>query len=422
MNSTLFLILESIAVVLSLIVLPGTILLAVISVCGLKPISMTSKTPAQGRMLILVPAHNEQLSIATTVANLQQECARDMHSEVLVIADNCDDETALYALSAGAQVIQRSDLDRRGKGYALDYAFQRLLKDPNYADVLFFVVVDADSQVNPGFLHALRQHFAHGAVAVQAHYTVLNEDSSIRTSLMQIALSAFNVLRPRGRAALGCSAGILGNGFALRREILENIPYTAGSLVEDIEYHLILVWHGVRVQFAESAILRGEMPAKSSTAKSQRARWEGGRLRLLIDHAPSLAKDVLRGHKNALEPLFDLLLLPLSFHLLLLGILAILPFVWTQVLAVTGLSVLIVHVLAAAYVGKLQGKHLLALLYVPFYVMWKLCQIPAILASSQRNAPWLRSVRMEKNGMESPTKTSSNLDLTKHHQQEKAKP
>ena len=91
-------------------------------------------------------------------------------------------------------------------------------------------------------------------------------------------------------------------------------------------------------------------------------------------------------------------------------------------LAVTGLSVLIMHVLAAAYVGKLQGKHLLALLYVPFYVMWKLCQIPAILASSQRNAPWLRSVRMEKNSMESPTKTSSNLDLTKHHQQEKAKP
>ena len=68
---------------------------------------------------------------------------------------------------------------------------------------------------------------------------------------MNIALLAFNVMRPRGRDRLALSCGILGNGFALRRETIEAVPYEAGSVVEDLEYHLRLVRAGKKVQFAD---------------------------------------------------------------------------------------------------------------------------------------------------------------------------
>jgi hypothetical protein len=79
--------------------------------------------------------------------------------------------------------------------------------------------------------------------------------------------------------------------------------------------------------------------------------------------------------------------------LLLLCTLLLLPLLWAKALALSGLTVLLLHVIAAARVAKLPAQTLLALLYVPFYLLWKMCQIPAILASAKRNAPWLRSQR-----------------------------
>jgi hypothetical protein len=157
------------------------------------------------------------------------------------------------------------------------------------------------------------------------------------------------------------SAGLLGNGFGLRREVLENTPYCAGSVVEDLEYHLVLVWHGVRVAFVDDARVRGEMPSSAQDCRSQRARWECGRLR-----------DLCRGRGVTLEPLLDLLLAPLSWHLLFLCVLMALPRDWARALGGAGMLLLLVHIGAAAWVGRLSRTHLTALLHVPFYVIWKL--------------------------------------------------
>ena len=76
----------------------------------------------------------------------------------------------------------------------------------------------------------MRAWLGSGADAVQCRYGVLNAGDSLRTRLMNVALLAFNVLRPRGRDRLGFSAGILGNGFALRAETLATVPYVARSV------------------------------------------------------------------------------------------------------------------------------------------------------------------------------------------------
>ena len=78
------------------------------------------------RFAIVVPAHNEEAGIAATVSNLKAvDYPKDRFS-IIVVADNCSDETAARAEAAGAQVIVRHDQERRGKGYALAFAFERL--------------------------------------------------------------------------------------------------------------------------------------------------------------------------------------------------------------------------------------------------------------------------------------------------------
>jgi len=385
-NATIW---SALAILLSILVIPGSLLLIILTCAGIYTPSPRRNELATGRFAIVVPAHNEGMGILRTLRNLQNEVARDGDAEIIVIADNCHDNTAAIVAEHGIRVLQREDQQRRGKGFALDFAFQHLLKE----NFRYFLVIDADSEVDSGFLSALRGHFGNGTMAVQSRYLVLNPDSSPRTRLMELALSAFNVLRPRGRANLGWSAGLFGNGFALRREVLENIPYTAGSIVEDLEYHLVLIWHDIRVKFADDTTVRAEMPAGKLAARTQRTRWEGGRLRMLVQHAPGLFVDLLCGRSNAFEPLLDLLLLPISYHVLLLILMSFIPLQWPFFIAMSGLAIVAFHTLAAARVGRLSHKYLFTLLYVPFYLVWKIALIPATIISSGRNAPWMRTAR-----------------------------
>ena len=94
------------------------------------------------RFDVLVPAHNEGGGIARTVRNLRSLDWPPGAFRVRVIADNCSDDTAARARAAGAEVLEREDAQRRGKGHALDWAFRRSV-DEGWADV----VVDRKSVV-----------------------------------------------------------------------------------------------------------------------------------------------------------------------------------------------------------------------------------------------------------------------------------
>jgi len=135
-----------------------------------------------------------------------------------------------------------------------------------------FLVVDADSRVAPNFIAEMAAALEAGAGAVQCRYLVANPGASLRTRLMNVALLAFNVLRPRGRDRWGLSAGILGNGFGLAARTLETAPYRATSVVEDLEYHLSLVGAGIDVRFVDRTAVYGDMPAEGKGVRTQRAR------------------------------------------------------------------------------------------------------------------------------------------------------
>lgn len=379
------------AVVLVLLTGPGTLYLLILSLAGgRRVVPSAAQGLREGALVVVVPAHNESAGIGRTLTNLLAVAARDGNTTVCVVADNCDDDTAAVARACGARVLERRDPDRRGKGYALDFAFRALAPEGFVA----FVVIDADTVAEDSLLLVLRQHLGAGALAVQTRYSVLDANASPRHRLAELALSAFNVLRPRGRHALGWSAGILGNGFALSRDALQAVPYTATSVVEDLEYHLRLIEANMRVHFADGTTVRGAMPSNAGGQQNQRARWEGGRLRMLRQHGPSLLVRGVSGQGRLLEPLLDLLLLPLAYHAVLLVALLLLPLTWAQLLGALGLGVLVLHVLLAAQVGGLGFYRLFTtLLQVPRYVLWKLWMVRKTARNAAASAAWVRTDR-----------------------------
>jgi cellulose synthase/poly-beta-1,6-N-acetylglucosamine synthase-like glycosyltransferase len=370
---------------------PGTVELLILTIAGcLRPRAESSGLRRSiSRIAVVVPAHNEEDGVADTVTSLRRCLAANSPHTIVVVADNCDDRTADRAQAAGARVLVRNDSELRGKGFALEFAFRVLLGEGFDA----MAVVDADTIVEPAFLAVIERCLAQGADAVQCRYGVLNPQASMRTRLMNVALLAFNVLRPRGRERLGLSVGILGNGFALTSDTLRAVPYDTHSVVEDLEYHLRLTRAGKAVRFADRTTVRAKMPTSSSASGTQRARWEGGRMRMIREQVPSLMADVVGGRIRMVEPLLELLLLPLAFQTALLLFALTLPLSPVRWYAAVALGVIAAHVCAAITVGGGAVSDLMALAFAPCYVVWKLALAPAITRAARKDTEWVRTAR-----------------------------
>ncbi|HVQ32190.1 MAG TPA: glycosyltransferase family 2 protein, partial [Vicinamibacteria bacterium] len=331
------------------------------------------------RFEIVVPAHDEEAGVAATVANLHELDYPAQRFRVFVVADNCTDRTAEKAREAGAQVLVRNDPSRRGKGYALAYAFERLGGE-KAADAI--VVVDADTLVSRNLLRAFAARLAAGETVLQAEYGPRNPDASWRTRLMRLALTLFHGVRSLGRERLGLSCGLRGNGMCFASRVLREVPHDAFSIVEDLEYGVRVGLAGHRVAYVPEAEVQGEMAASEAASRSQRRRWEGGRLTVARQQLPRLLRQGLRQRRWLhFDLAADLVVPPLATVVLasLAGILAcaaalllgaplrVAPWLWAS--SALGLAV---------YVGRglvLAGSPLRSLrdlAWAPVYVAWKI--------------------------------------------------
>ena len=231
------------------------------------------------RLVVLVPAHDEEAGIAATLAALTGADYPEQERRIVVIADNCSDRTADVAAAAGAEAWERTDPERRGKGHALIWALEQLLAlDDPFDGVVF---VDADCIVSATLLTAVNARLRGGARALQVDYVAGNPEDSSASALRFAAFAVGDTVRFLGKERLGLSCGLVGTGMAFTRDLLERNPWTATGLVEDGEFHMRLVLAGERVEFVSEAQVSQAVPTSLKASSSQQARWEMGKLQLI---------------------------------------------------------------------------------------------------------------------------------------------
>ena len=371
--------------------------LALLAVLSRRTAAMASIAPSL-RFDVVVPAHDEEATIAETVRSLLRVAYPRSLYRVLVVADNCEDGTADAAARAGAQVLVRRDPAHRGKGHALAYAFAHVLAD-RFAEAV--VVVDADTVVDPGLLSAFAARFAAGAVAVQARYGVRNPSSSWRSGLMALALGLFHVERSMARERLRVSCGLRGNGMGFTCALLREVPHRACSIVEDVEYGIALGLAGHRVHYVPEASVLGEMPTSAAAARSQRRRWEGGRFALARTHVPALLKEtVTRRDPVLLDLAMELMVPPLAY----LATACVAGTLWSvlafrygvvgwpaPVLWAASAAALLVYVARGWALSGVGVRGLRYLAWAPLYVAWKASML--FERSRPAGKEWVRTAR-----------------------------
>lgn len=328
------------------------------------------------RTALLMPAHNESPGITATLAPLVAQLTPP--DRLLVVADNCDDDTAALAAQSGATVIERHDATRRGKGYALAFGLEHLAKDP--PEVV--IIVDADCQVEPGGLFTLATMARDLDRPVQADYVLTPPERPKGLAVVSaLAFLVKNRVRPRGLAALGLPCLLTGTGMAFPWQVIRKAPPTDDNLVEDMVMGLALAELGHAPMLCADARVSSALPDRTQAAQSQRKRWEHGHLATLLEHGPRLLfRGVTRGRAELLALGLDLMVPPLSLLVALL--LAGLAFTGACVLLGTGAAPfwLFVANLAAIGCGVVMGwfAHGRSLVRardlgaIPLYVLWKI--------------------------------------------------
>lgn len=356
------------------------------------------------RFALLVPAHNEEKLLPALLANINQlDYPRHLFT-LVVVADNCTDQTAALVRAAGATVYERFDCVQIGKGYALQWLLAQL--QTAGADFDAAVILDADSVVSANFLSVMDAHLAKGARVIQAHYAVLDPHRTWVMSLRAAALALVHYLRPLGRTVLGGSVGLKGNGMVFERTILAEHRWSA-AVTEDIEYHMSLVLAGERVVFAPDATVWAEMPGTLQGAQTQNVRWEQGRWQLARQYVPLLLQAAItrRGPQApARYLLFDSMmehLIP-PFSMLLGSTLLYWLCAWLPVLAnsSTGLLFLatllglgqLVYMLGGLILVRTPVRTFFALAYAPVFIGWKL-RLLFRMATSVEKQGWVRTTR-----------------------------
>lgn len=347
------------------------------------------------RVAVLMPAHDEAEGITAAIAALRPQLAAG--DRLLVIADNCSDATAAVAAAAGADVSERFDTTRRGKGYALDHGMRQLAAHP--PEVV--VIVDADCVVEPGGLDRLARECAARERPVQALYRMLTPTGAgLRQRVAQFAWRVKGQARALGYRRLGLPCQLMGTGMAFPWAQIASAPLASGHLVEDLQLGLDLAAAGHAPYYCVEAVVTSSFPASEDATASQRTRWEHGHLGVIASQGPRLLWRALRGRQGALAALtLDLCVPPLSFLVLLLGAVLAAGLLFALAsgrllplqLALLALLLLILGIGSAWRRFGRDAITLEELLGIPLYVLAKLPMYARLLVA--RQTQWVRTGR-----------------------------
>ena len=352
----------------------------------------------QGSFKILMPAHNEAKIIGKTIAGLLQQTI--LPEAIIVVADNCTDATAEIANSFGVNVLERSNNEQRGKGFALDYGINYLQqRDP--PDIL--IILDADCEINADSLNSLAYRSLNENRPMQALYLMRpSSKESLKQRVAGFAWLVKNKIRPMAIEKIGLPVTLTGTGMAFPWQVIADIEIANGNIVEDMQLGIDCTLNGFAPKYCDQAIVYSSFPEQDEAINTQRKRWEHGHLMTIFQQVPKLfSLAILRKDWKLLGLALDVGVPPLSFQVMLvvfsLFILGVMALISTSSLAFLVLFFcflfFVVMLLLAWRKFAQEYLTLNELCTIPLYALSKLTLYLAFIVN--RQSDWVRTNRDE---------------------------
>lgn len=344
---------------------------------------------------IFIPAYNEELIISNLINSLQNNDYKSENYEIIVIADNCKDDTAEIARGLNVTALERNDPINKGKGQALEWAFTKY----NLDEIDIVCIIDADCIVESDFLKTLAGLIEEGHKMIQTYFGFFEFEKTAYAYLEYLSNLVENHIYYNPRSALGLYGSLLGSGMAFKPEVLKIAPWHSHSIVEDVDQSNKFTENGIKVHHCMTTKVYQKSTRYFNQAFKQRVRGSSGVFQIINKDFIRLLKiGIMKKDWRLVEYTFSLLILsrPSLIYISLLGvILGLLGnyqmiSLWWGI----GLSTLIVIYL---YLGLLlkpeQGPKTKAIILSPFFGAWLLI-VQVLSAFGYKKNKWSRTERI----------------------------
>ena len=240
---------------------------------------------------ILISARNEEHVISDLLESIQAQNYPQEQVTVFVIADNCTDQTAEVARGYGAEVVERFNTSKVGKGYALDTLVQHIYRNNMERDLDAYLIFDADNILEPDYLQKMNDCFATGEPAITSYRSSKNMSDNWLSAGYSYGFIHDARFLNNTRHILGLSAAISGTGYLLDREILDRFKgFPFHGLTEDTELTCWLIVHGYHIAYCHDAVFYDEQPTQFKQGWNQRLRWTKGSFTAFREYRGQLFK------------------------------------------------------------------------------------------------------------------------------------
>jgi cellulose synthase/poly-beta-1,6-N-acetylglucosamine synthase-like glycosyltransferase len=213
------------------------------------------------KFIAIIPAHNEVNVIVNSIKSAQK--AR--FDRVIVILDNCTDNTPVIAKGLGCETIF---VNYRSKGMALSFAIPKIVE--KYGENSFYMFFDADNVIEDGYISKIKPYVETYPV-IQTNVYNLNFDGVLPR--MYILMNAIYLRFQKALTLLKLSSLISGYGWGAYGWVFKKYKFDCHSVVEDLEYTLKLP---LKVVFIDDATVFDEKPTEFVPSFKQRLRWYRG--------------------------------------------------------------------------------------------------------------------------------------------------
>lgn len=256
-----------------------------ISFAGFSGFVPAPKRGPKTKFAVIIPAHNESAVIASTIRSvLESNYPRDLF-DVIVIADNCADDTAEIARRMGVKVLERTDPFNKGKGQVLKWGFARIRTGDRYEA---YIIIDSDNIVSRNFLSRMNNEILNGHNVMQGHLATKNPNDNYVTKTIFATYIYINRFFELSRENLGLCCPLGGTGVCLTEKALKRYGWNYTTLTEDLELTARLAMDGARVRFVHDAKVYDEKPRTLYSALKQRQRWMTGHAAVVKKYLPGL--------------------------------------------------------------------------------------------------------------------------------------
>ena len=252
----------------------------------------------QHKFAVLISARNESSVIANLLESIHAQHYPKELLDIIVVADNCTDNTADIARQHGATVYERFNHNQVGKGYALDYAFSQIEKSVGIDHYEGYFVFDADNILDENFVAEMNNVFDEGYNVLTSYRNSKNYDSNWISAGYALWFLRESKYLNGARMICHSSCAISGTGFLVSSKIIQkNHGWKHHLLTEDIEFSVDSIVHGEVIGYCENAILYDEQPIRFKEAWNQRLRWAKGFYQVFANYGKNLIKGCFTGRR-----------------------------------------------------------------------------------------------------------------------------